>query len=179
MIVTISGMSIQEFNMRVLPINQRLYHLAYRYLKSAADAEDAVQDVFAKLWAIRDKLDGYKSIEAFAYTVTKNHCLDKLKAKRTYSMEDTLRVEPRQKSGTPLTEVEVMEKFKLVKQIIETLPDQQRIIIKLRDFDELSFDEIAERLDMEVNAIRVNLSRARKKVREQIEKIYEYEVARD
>ena len=161
--------------MQVLPFNEKLYFVAYRYLKNPADAEDAVQDVFVKLWNIRDKLSSYRSIEAFAYTVMKNHCLDKLKAKRTYSIEDTMYVEPHQKSSTPENVTLSKEKFAMVEAIIEQLPPLQKAVIKLRDMEELDFDEIAEKLDMEVNAIRVNLSRARKKVRDEIEKMYEYD----
>ncbi len=170
-------MSTEEFKLEVLPINQKLYYFALRFLKSAADAEDAVQEVFLKLWNIRDKLSTYNSIEAFAYTVTRNHCLDKLKAKRTYSMEDSLRTEPGHANATPAKRTEDVEKLALVKQIINELPEQQRMVIQLRDIDECTYDEIAEMLDMQLNAVRVNLSRARKKVRDEIAKIYNYEAS--
>ncbi|MEA3445593.1 MAG: sigma-70 family RNA polymerase sigma factor [Bacteroidota bacterium] len=170
-------MSTEEFKLEVLPINQKLYYFALRFLKSAADAEDAVQEVFVKLWKIRDKLGTYNSIEAFAYTVTRNHCLDKLKAKRTYSIEDSMYGEPGQANATPADRTEIVEKLALVKKIISDLPEQQRMVIQLRDIDECTYDEIAQMLDMEPNAIRVNLSRARKKVRDEIAKIYNYEVS--
>ena len=61
-------------------------------------------------------------------------------------------------------------------QIIQTLPEQQRSIIQLRDIEGYDFEEIAELLDMNENAVRVNLSRARKKIRESltVSKTYEY-----
>ena len=172
-------MSTEEFKMEVLPINEKLYWFAYRFLKSAADAEDAVQEVFVKLWKHREKLSTYNSIEAFAYTVTRNHCLDKLKAKRTYRIEDTFYQDPGQSTSTPVQRTEDLEKLALVKKIIAGLPEQQRMVIQLRDIDQCEYKEIGEMLDMELNAVRVNLSRARKKVRDEIAKIYNYEVSGD
>jgi RNA polymerase sigma-70 factor (ECF subfamily) len=61
-----------------------------------------------------------------------------------------------------------------VKQIIAGLPDLQRTIIHLRDIEQLEYEEIATATEMNVNAIRVNLSRARKKVRDEILKIQNY-----
>jgi RNA polymerase sigma-70 factor (ECF subfamily) len=62
----------------------------------------------------------------------------------------------------------------LVKRIIADLPDLQRTIIHLRDIEQLEYEEIAAATEMNVNAIRVNLSRARKKVRDEILKIQNY-----
>ncbi len=170
-------MSTEEFKLEVLPISRKLFYFALRFLKSAADAEDAVQEVFLKLWKIRDKLATYNSIEAFAYTVTRNHCLDKIKAKRTYLIEDSMYGDPGEANATPADRTEIVEKLRLVKEIISGLPEQQRMVIQLRDLDECTYDEIADMLDMQLNAVRVNLSRARKKVRDEIAKIYNYETS--
>jgi RNA polymerase sigma-70 factor (ECF subfamily) len=62
----------------------------------------------------------------------------------------------------------------LIKQIISGLPELQRTIIQLRDIEQLEYEEIAEATELNVNAIRVNLSRARKKVRDEILKIQNY-----
>ena len=67
-------MTIEEFKIEVFPIKNKLYRLALRLLGSQADAEDAVQEVFLKLWARREKLNEYRSIEAFAMVITKNLC---------------------------------------------------------------------------------------------------------
>ena len=166
-------MNVEEFKMRILPLNNKLYYFALGYLKSKEDAQDAVQEVFIKLWAIREKLSSYVNLNSFVYTVTRNLCLDKLKAKKTVSLPEYNRNEPSQQQ-TPAIQLNDKEKLNLVKSIIEKLPDQQRSVIQLRDFDECTYEEIAEILNMELNAIRVNLSRARKKVRDEIAKIYNY-----
>jgi RNA polymerase sigma-70 factor (ECF subfamily) len=70
--------------------------------------------------------------------------------------------------------LEINETAGLIKRIITGLPDIQRTIIHLRDIEQLEYDEIAEATELNVNAIRVNLSRARKKVRDEILKIQNY-----
>ncbi len=172
------SMTNEDFQLSLLPMSQKLYHFAFRYLKRKEEAEDAVQEVFIKLWSIRDKLDKYKSLEAFAYTVTRNLCLDKIKAKKAMLVPDLKYNEPKQ-NNTPDKQLEDSEKLKMVQEIIDKLPEQQRLVIQFRDIDQFNFDEIAEMMGIELNAIRVNLSRARKKVRDEIAKLYNYELSGD
>ncbi|HEY9116596.1 MAG TPA: sigma factor, partial [Roseivirga sp.] len=75
-------MELQEFKSKVLPLKDRLYRIALHMLKSVEEAEDALQDVMVKLWDKRLQLGEYRSIEAFAVTVTKNRCLDRIKSKK-------------------------------------------------------------------------------------------------
>ncbi|MDD2286419.1 MAG: sigma factor [Paludibacter sp.] len=74
-------MSQERYKAKILPIRQKLFHIAQNILHEDAAAEDAVQEVLLKLWHIRDSLGSYDNVAAFATTVTKNHCLDKLKLK--------------------------------------------------------------------------------------------------
>jgi RNA polymerase sigma-70 factor (ECF subfamily) len=67
----------------------------------------------------------------------------------------------------------------LIKRIVEVLPEQQRSILHMRDIEEMEFEQIADIMDMNINAVRVNLSRARKKVRDTVLKIQGYELARN
>jgi len=75
-------MTVETFKIEVLPLKHKLYRFAKRLLKNATEAEDIVQEVFIRLWSRREKLSEYKSIEAFAMTITKNLCLDNLKSKK-------------------------------------------------------------------------------------------------
>lgn len=167
-------MTIEEFKIEVFPIKNKLYRLALRLLGSQADAEDAVQEVFLKLWARREKLNEYRSIEAFAMVITKNLCFDKLKLKSRNQQELT---EERvgSKQDTPETQMEMKNTVSKIHEIINELPEQQKLVIQLRDIEQCDFDEIAEITNMNLNTIRVNLSRARKKVRDTLLKIQNYE----
>jgi RNA polymerase sigma-70 factor (ECF subfamily) len=169
-------MDLQEFKIQVFPLRNRLFRLAKRLLDDPEEAKDIVQDVFVKLWNMREKLDEYRSVEALAVVTTRNMCLDKLKTRR-YKLEnlDNLRSEAEEALFEDRKDLsDVVQK---IHTIIRTLPEQQQSIIHLRDIEGYEFDEIAEILDMNENAIRVNLSRARKKIREILinSKIYEFQ----
>ena len=71
----------------VLPIKDNLYRLARRFLISNDEAQDAVQEVFLKLWKNKEAIKKYRSPEAFAYTMTKNYCLDRLKSKQASNLK--------------------------------------------------------------------------------------------
>lgn len=171
-------MNSEEFNIQVLPLKHKLYRLSLRMLGAVEEAEDMVQDTFLKLWTRRHELGGYSSIEAFAMTITKNMCLDRIRSKAF----QTERLTDRQASGLGVDPGDHVEKedFRgFVGRIINNLPDQQRAIIHLRDIEGLEYEQIAEIMELNVNAVRVNLSRARKKVRDTVLKIQGYELARN
>ncbi len=160
-------MDAKEFKTEVLPLKNKLYRFASRMLDDSEEAGDAVQEVFIKLWNMRDKLHTLNSLEAFAMTVTRNYCLDRIKARRTVSLEQTrslLFEEDKNENIEKLTEQR--DTVRHIRQIMARLPEQQRMIIQLRDIEGYEFEEIEQVLDINLNTIRVNLSRARKKLRE-------------
>lgn len=148
-------------------MKQKLYRFALRLLGDHDEALDAVQDIFIKLWSLRDKLHTYNSTEAFAMKITKNHCLDRLKRKRTVSIDENSARERYESGSDILRNAEMEDAAGIIKRFIEVLPSQQKMVIQLRDVEGYEFNEIESILGMEINTIRVNLSRARKKVREQ------------
>ena len=159
-------MSQERFKAEILPLREKLFHSAQRILVEEQEAEDAVQEVLLKLWHTRDSLGNYDSPAAYATTVTKNHCLDRLKVKN--------RQEPLDDSYLGLAAIEnpylLLERKntnEILHKIIETLPPLQQATIKMKDIEEFEVEEIAEITGTTVEAVRVNLSRARKKVREE------------
>ena len=166
-----------EFEKSILPISRNLYCFAYRFLSNSEDAEDAVQEICIKLWNMRNKLEKYRSIEALAMTMTRNHCLDKLRKRGRELYEDTRPIDTRTDDMDPQTEIETKENYRNVLEIVSDLPDKYRTIIELRDINGLSYEEIEKELGENINTIRVNLSRARKMVREKLTKL-NYEPAR-
>ncbi|PQB04575.1 RNA polymerase sigma factor [Aureitalea marina] len=165
----------EEFIAIVLPFKDKLYRLAKRLLVSSEEAEDAVQEVYLKLWKGRETMGKYKNVEAFAMTMTKNYCLDRLKSKQASNLK--IVHSNYQNRENMERQVEANDGVSLVFKIMETLPPQQKMILQLRDVEQFEFAEIAEMLDMNETAIRVNLSRARKAVREQLIKNYNYGVS--
>lgn len=138
-----------------------------------AEAEDITQDVFVKLWNKKQDLQQVNSIEAYAMTVTKNVCLDKLKARKAIIIE-LLAYELPLQAADPNDQAEIANQRKLMNTIINNLPEQQKMIIQLREIEGYEFEEIATISDMNVNAVRVALSRARKTIKEELVKMYNY-----
>jgi RNA polymerase sigma-70 factor (ECF subfamily) len=159
-------MKPERFTTEVLPIREKLFRTAYKMLEEKQDAEDAVQEVFLKLWHMRDNLERYDNLEAFATTVTKNLCIDKLRVRdRSLPLEDDLY--RRACPDNPYLQLERKNTEEVLKAIIEGLPALQQAIIRMKDIEEYELTEIAEITGTNVEAVRVNLSRARKKVREE------------
>ena len=159
-------MSQERFKAEILPIRDKLFHIAQKILVEEEEAEDAVQEVLLKLWHTRDSLDKYESPAAFATTVTKNHCLDRLKVKnRQESLDETYSA--RAGTDNPYLQLERKNTEEVIRKIIEGLPQLQQAIIRMKDMEEYEVEEIAEITGTKVESVRVNLSRARKKVREE------------
>ena len=109
-------------------------------------------------------------------TMTKNYCYDRLKSKQASNL--TLVHSNYKEIETSLEkEIEYRDSVNQVHQLIQNLPEQQRMIIQLRDIEQYDFDEIAKIVEMQPTAIRVALSRARKTIREQLTKTHNYGVS--
>jgi RNA polymerase sigma factor (sigma-70 family) len=162
-------MDATKFKNLILPMSGKLLHFAQMMLRDNSEGEDAVQEVCLKLWKIRDSLDQYNNIEAFAMKVVKNWCLDRLKARKPVYVGNYEAYQGnRPDDHDPHKLMETSDRIRLMYLILDKLPEQQRLILQLRDIEGLEFEEIEEVMDMNTNAIRVNLFRARNKIREEI-----------
>ncbi|GHU57143.1 DNA-directed RNA polymerase sigma-70 factor [Bacteroidia bacterium] len=170
-------MELEKFKITVIPLREKLLNISLKLLDEKADAEDVVQEAFLKLWHIRDKLDAYQSIEALAVMITKNLALDKLKLQKPMVDESDIHLRD---TGTknPHELLELQDAVACIRRLIEQLPFLQQTIIRMKDVEGYELVEIAEIVGTQPEAVRVNLSRARKKIREQFtalnKGVYEY-----
>jgi RNA polymerase sigma-70 factor (ECF subfamily) len=161
-------MNQYDFVQIINPFRDKLFRLAKRLLVSTEEAEDATQEVLAKLWNKNNSLNKYNSIEALAMKITKNYCLDQLKSKRASNLPITHNNYIDQQS-TAEQKTEVNDCLQWVEKIINQLPEQQRILIQLRDVEQYDYAEIAQIVNMTESAIRTTLSRTRKTIREKMQ----------
>lgn len=167
-------MKAEEFKSAVIPLSGKLYRIAMRLLGDSQDAKDAVQEVFAKAWNMRERLTEVNNIDAFVTTMLKNHCLDKLRTNHSSTWSEA------EKQNIVFPE-SMEERFiqqdtgRVIRDIIHKLPEQQREIMVMRDLEGLEFEEIQMVTKTNLNHIRVNLSRARKAVRDEMLKLFNYE----
>jgi len=164
-------MDLNRFKVEVLPLRGKIYSYSIKMLENREEAEDTVQEVFLKLWEMRTKLSEYDSVEAFAVTMTKNLCLNKLSFRQRHVKEDLQQIQSVWRDETAEQALENTDVVDKVKQIIETLPPLQKMIIKMRDIEDYDLGTIAEITGCAEEAVRMNLSRARKKVKEVFFKI--------
>ena len=156
-----------DFRNKVLPVSKKILRYATHFLKDEDDARDVVQDVFLKLWQKKDELDQIENVEAFAIRMTRNRCLDLIRAGKTVPIDAETNRQLKQETIDVHSKVEFKEAAGQIKFLINQLPELQQKVMQLRDIEQLEYEEIAELTGLQVNAIRVNLSRARKKVRDE------------
>ncbi|MDR6968301.1 RNA polymerase sigma-70 factor (ECF subfamily) [Flavobacterium arsenatis] len=162
-----------EFVNLINPFKDKIFRVARRLLVSTEEAEDATQEVLVKLWNKKDSLNNYNSVEALAMTMTKNYCLDQLKSKRAGNLKIVHNNFTDREAGLQ-QKIEDVDSLNWVEKIIDQLPEQQKLIVQMRDIEQYEFEDIAKILEMNETAIRVALSRARKTIREFMLKTHSY-----
>ena len=170
------GMDAENFKRKFLSLHPKLFRIAYALVENKADAEDILQDAYFKLWNKRDELPDIENPEAFCVTLVKNLSLDFLRSPRANRREEEIEsVFTLATDSSPEKELETKDKEQQIRQLINRLPENQRQVLRLRGIDDCSMDEIEQITGLNAVNVRVLLSRARKVIREQFEKLYEYE----
>jgi len=152
------------FMQQVELIKEYLFSFAFRTLLDEDDAKDALQETFYRLWKTRKKIRDPQNIKSYAFRILSNYCFDQLHKKKRYPKMDEKTMEiygPTEELDTMIESKEILEQLQTD---IDNLPEMQRIIVNLKDIQGFSTREISEMLGLNMNAVRVNLSRGRSKV---------------
>lgn len=169
-------MDAESFKRKYFSFHPKLFRIAYALVENKADAEDILQEAYFKLWNRREQLPDLENPEAFCVTLVKNLCLDYLRSPQANLREKEIEEAVSQATdSSPDKELETKDKEQQIRQLIDRLPDNQRQVLRLKGIDDCSMDEIEQITGLSAVNIRVLLSRARKIIREQFEKLYEYE----
>lgn len=144
----------------------RLLQLARRLLDSPEDAEDALQEAFCRLWPRADSLRNQAETEKLASTVVKNISIDQLRRQPDQLTVDVETLSEDTRFSTE-AEQEQREQYEVVSRLIaQRLTPLQQRILRSHDMEGRSYEEIARREEMQEAAVRMQLSRARKTIRE-------------
>ena len=164
-----------SFRNDVLPLKNELFRLALRITLNRAEAEDIVQDTLIKVWNRREEWNAIDSIEAFSLTVCRNLSLDRIRKKGNDndSLEDVKAAEPLA-SSNPQDRMIQTDKVRLIRRIVDGLPEKQRSCMQLRDFEGKTYKEIAGVLDISEEQVKVNIFRARQTVKQKYLKLDNY-----
>lgn len=159
-------MQTSEFKTVWLPFSDSFYKVAFHILGDEAEAKDAVQDLYVKLWNLRDRLDDVSKPLSYGILLLRNLCIDRLRKRKRM---DTARLDEGEEmvDEAPLPDRAMIGKDTMCKlrELMENLPEKQRMVLRLRIFDELEFDEISRITAMSQTNCRVMLSMARKNLK--------------
>jgi len=157
-------MELEKFKTTVMPLREKLQSFARSMLTNEVDAEDAVQETFLRLWNARNQLNNHPNVGGFAMQTLKNICIDRLRVEKHNISLDNVSIA--ENSLTPYTYTEQKDSALIIRRIIDSLPETQRRVMLMRDVDGYELEEIAQIMGAEEVSVRVNLSRARKNVRD-------------
>lgn len=152
-------MEQKDFEIFVLQTRLKLLRSAEILLKDADEAEDAVQDTVFKLWAMRNRLDEYRSVGALSMVVLRRICLNRLR-RADFDLPPTV------PDTEPSAEQQLIgrEEAERVEKLIASLPDKQQTILRMKHADGLGTATIAQLTGISEEAVRQNLSRARRRI---------------
>lgn len=154
-------MTPAEFTQKFIPLSDGLYRVAYHLLGNEADAKDAVQDLYVKLWGSLDALDSIREPRPYCLTLLRNICIDRIrKASRGPD-----RLADRDAADDSSPDDGSRERLGQVMKEIEKLPQRQREVLRMHILEDLSYDEICSRTGMTKLTLRVLMSQARKTLR--------------
>ncbi|MGP1559961.1 MAG: RNA polymerase sigma factor [Prevotella intermedia] len=163
-----------SFRNDVLPLKNQLFRLALRITLSREEAEDIVQDTMIKVWDKRYEWSNIDSIEAYSLRICRNLSLDRLKKRD--NQNDSLEEEQLETvhTSTPQDRLIDQDRLRVVKEIVDSLPEKQRSCMQLRDFEGKQYKEIADILGITEEQVKVNIFRARQAVKQRFQKIEQY-----
>jgi RNA polymerase sigma-70 factor (ECF subfamily) len=168
---------MQEISFRddILPLKDKLFRLALRITFNRAEAEDVVQDTMIRVWNKREEWSQFDSIEAYCIAVARNLAIDRSQKKEAQHLQITPEMEETGEEGSsPYEQLADNERLGIIHELINRLPEKQRLIMQMRDIEGASYKEIAQVLDLTEEQVKVNLFRARQKIKKLYTQIDEY-----
>jgi RNA polymerase sigma-70 factor, ECF subfamily len=158
-------MSVEAFKQHILPLRDKLFRFALHLLQNVHEAEDAVQDVMAVIWSRREEWPQWKSIPAYCMTATRNACIDRLRRRRIRQVEEGQGRQIQSMDTDPFEKVTGKEMIARIRECVDELPVQQQQVMRLRELEGFTYNEIAEVLDMSLEQVKVYLHRGRQAIR--------------
>jgi RNA polymerase sigma factor (sigma-70 family) len=166
-------MTIETFEKDILPLKHSIFRFANFMLKNEDDAKDITQEVLIKIWEKRDEVYQVKNLRAWAITITRNKCLDLIKSKKggAFSLDENIDTPT---YDTPFDKMRINDETTWVKSLMEKLPVIQKEVFYLRHFEDDTYKEIGDSLNLDENKVKVYLHRARTFIKKELEAKHNY-----
>jgi RNA polymerase sigma-70 factor (ECF subfamily) len=163
---------IERYTELVSEVKDVVYRMALSLVGEQTEAEDITQDIYERVWRARDKVLLEEHPRAYVCRMTLNLAIDRHRQRERQATT----ISPEIERGGIGDGSDLRDIGERTKAIIATLPEKQRLTIHLRDIEGYEIEEIAEIMEMDATSVRMNLSRARKSVREQLLRVMNYGV---
>lgn len=161
----------QVFNDDVFPLHDKLYRFSLSIVRKNDIAEDVVQEVLIKVWDKREDWENWRNMNAMIYTMTRNLSLDKLKSKNNQLFSIPEGYDTPSDSASPVQRVISQDVERIIHNAIGTLSEIQQMVIRLRDIDGYTYQEISDLTDLTMSQVKVNLHRGRLELRDKLQNV--------
>ncbi len=168
-------MTANDFQKQIWPLRDQLFRFACRLLGDEAEAADTVQETLIKVWDKRRDLGAIENKEAWCLRLVRNASIDRMRSgyrKRRTDLKAVADLGAKQQ--TPSQQLQAKDTLQQVRMLMSGLPENQRAVMQLRDIEGLSYQEIADVLDMSMAQVKTNLHRARTYIRRAMQKAESY-----
>ena len=167
-------MSTEQFKKDILPFQNKLYRYALSIVFDVELAKDIVQEVFLKVWTKRAELESVNNKEAWCVRITRNLAVDKLKAANRKNVDLTYAANHFVGDANPAMQTEENDLIASIYVAMKDLSPQQKEIFRLRDLLGYTNKEVKELMDLKDSQVKVNLYRARQKIKAKLGKLINY-----
>ncbi len=170
--------NVEAFEKLISPYTNKLLNHAFRILKNREDAEDALQEAYLKIYSSLDKFEGNSSFKTWIYKIVTNVCLDMLRNQKKISKtslnvtneDGNQEIEIPDDTYSPDVSAQKKAALEALKDALNDLDDDHKIVITLRDIDGLSYEDIANITSTNVGTVKSRISRARMRLKKLLEK---------
>jgi RNA polymerase sigma-70 factor (ECF subfamily) len=161
---------------------RKVFNIAYKFVGKHDLAEDLTQDIFLKLYRSLDTFDRRANFQTWLISVSRNLCIDHYRSVRkereTINRDiDPSTLTPVSRDRSAYSQLELRDRVQLLRAALETLPPTLRTAVLLRDIQELTYQEIADRLHVPEGTVKSRINRGRTELARQIQKLREQQDA--
>jgi len=161
----------RAFEELVIAYQHRVFGVALRMLRNRGEAEEIAQEVFLRVHRAVEDFRGEAKLSTWLYAITSRLCLNRLASgERRMAREGEESLERLRADADPAAHAERGELEAALQRAITELPEERRVVVVLRDFEGLSYEEIAAALDLPLGTVRSRLHRARTDLKEKLER---------
>lgn len=158
---------MNDFRNIWMPLSEKFYRVAYYMLESEQDAEDAVQELYLKLWKSHESLKNLHNPAAYGISLLKNICIDRVRRREVRKSEPVESIQP-MADTSPDRQIAAKDLLKLIMTEIDKLPDRQAEVMRMMILEDRNYKEISEKTGLSQVHVRVLVSTARKTLKQKL-----------